>query len=159
MKMKENESVDIEKVLIYFPKKFEFVVVPIEEFRDTILMYIDELIGSLITHDSRMSRYDNPLDNSLKSQLHVTRGSGKRRSSSRGRWGHFFGLRDNKNDSESEEKTQQNPPSLSGVEKDLRIKEIKGMINLRYNAIVINLDIMLTSVGRSKQMLESSLLT
>jgi lipoate-protein ligase A len=75
----------IEKVLRYFPKKFECIVVPIEEFKDIILMYIDELIGSLIAHDSRMSRYDNPLDNSLKSQLHVTRGSGKRRSSSRGR--------------------------------------------------------------------------
>jgi len=80
----------IEKVLRSFPKKFESVVVPIEEFRDTILMYIDELIGSLIAHDSRMSRYDNPLDNSLKSQLHVTRGSRKRRYNSRGRWGHFF---------------------------------------------------------------------
>jgi hypothetical protein len=32
------------------------------------------------------------------------------------------------------------------------------MLNLRYNVIiVINLDIMLTSVGKRKQMLESSL--
>jgi len=68
-------------------------------------MDIDELIDSMIAHDSRMSRYDNPLENAFKSQLHVTRGSGKLMSSSRGRGGRFVGQRDNKNYLESEEKT------------------------------------------------------
>jgi hypothetical protein len=59
-----------------------------------------------------MSTYDNPLENVFKSQLHVTRGRG--RSSSKGRGGQTANHRDNKNDSESEEKTQKNPPSLRG---------------------------------------------
>jgi len=48
-------------------------------------MHIDELIGSLISLESRMSRYVNPLENVFKSQLCVTRGTG--RSNSRGRGG------------------------------------------------------------------------
>ena len=92
MKMKDSDSVDsfmtqvmdvvkqirkygeeisnkrlIEKVLRYLPKKFEFVVVSIEEFKEISLMHIDELTGSLIAHESRISRYDNPLDNDFKS--------------------------------------------------------------------------------------------
>jgi hypothetical protein len=80
MKMKDNESVDsfmnqvmnivnqlrqygedlsdkrvIENVLRSLPKKFEYVVVPIEEFKDISLMHIGELTGSLIAHESRMS--------------------------------------------------------------------------------------------------------
>jgi hypothetical protein len=77
-------------------------------------MHIDELISSLISHESSMSRYDNPLENAFKSYLHVTRGRGRGRSSSRGRGGRFVGQRDNKSDSDSKEKAQQNPPSLRG---------------------------------------------
>ena len=75
-------------------------------------MHIDELTGSLIAHESMMSRYDNPLQDAFKSHLHVTRGRG--RFSSRGRGGRFAGQRDNKNDSKYEEKIQHNPPSLRG---------------------------------------------
>ena len=50
------------------PKKFEVVVVPIEEFKNLSQMHIDELTGSLIAHESRMNRYnDTPLENVLKS--------------------------------------------------------------------------------------------
>jgi len=139
MKMKDNESVDsfmtqvmnvvnqlrkygedlsdkkvTKKVLRSFPKKFESVVVPIEEFKDISHMHIDKLTGCLIAHESRMSRYDNRLENAFRSQLHVTRGIRRGRSSGRGRGGRFIGQRDNKNNSESEEKSQQNPPSLRG---------------------------------------------
>ena len=41
-----------------FPKKFERVVVPIEEFKDLSQMQIDELTGSLVAHESRISRYE-----------------------------------------------------------------------------------------------------
>jgi hypothetical protein len=83
LKMKDNESVDtfmtqvmnvvnqlrqygddietkrvIEKVLRSLPKKFELAVVPIEEFKDLSLMQIDELSGSLVSHESRISRYE-----------------------------------------------------------------------------------------------------
>jgi hypothetical protein len=75
----------IEKFLKYLPKKFEFVFVPIKEFKDISLMHIDELTSSMIAHESRMSRYDNPLENAFKSQLHVTRGRCRGRSRSIGR--------------------------------------------------------------------------
>ena len=57
----------IEKVLRCLPNNFEVVVVPIEELRNLIQMHIDELIGSLIAHESRMNRYDDtPLENVFK---------------------------------------------------------------------------------------------
>jgi len=87
----------IEKVLISFLKNFESVVLPIEEFKDIRCMHIDELTSSLIDHESKMSRYDNPLENSFKYQLHVIRGRGIGRSSSKGRGGRFVGQRDDKN--------------------------------------------------------------
>ena len=40
----------IEKLLRCLPKKFEVVVVPIEEFKNFIQMHIDELTGSLLAH-------------------------------------------------------------------------------------------------------------
>jgi len=52
----ENKRV-IEKVLSSLAKKFELVVVPIEEFKDLTLMQIDELTSSLLAHESRISRY------------------------------------------------------------------------------------------------------
>ena len=52
----------IEKLLRCLPKKFEAMVVPIEEFKDPRQMHIDELTGSLIAHESRMNMYvDTPL--------------------------------------------------------------------------------------------------
>jgi len=113
LKMKDNETVDnfmtqvmsvvnqlrqygedlpdqrvIEKLLRCFPKKFEAVVVPIEEFKNLSQMHIDELTGSLLAHESRMNRYDDtPLENAFKFQLHVTRGRGRGRVSSKGRGG------------------------------------------------------------------------
>ena len=57
----------IEKLLRCFPNKFEAVVVPIEEFKNLSQMHIDELTGSLLSHESRMNRYDDtPLENSFK---------------------------------------------------------------------------------------------
>ena len=62
-----------------------------------------------------MNRYDNtPLENAFKSQLHVTIGRGRGRSSNRGRGGLSADHSDTRNDSESEEKLQQNNPSVRG---------------------------------------------
>ena len=97
----------IEKLLRCFRKNFEAVVVPIEEFKNLSHMHIYELTGSVIAHESRMNRYDDtPLENAFKSQLNVTRGRGKGRSSNRGRGGRSDGHSDIKNDSENEEKLQ-----------------------------------------------------
>jgi len=78
----------IEKLLRCLPKKFEAVVIPIEELKNLSRMHIDELTGSLIAHESRMNRYDDtPLENDFKSQLNVTRGRGRGRASNIGRGG------------------------------------------------------------------------
>ena len=91
------------------------MVVPIEEFKDISEMHIDELTGSLIAHESRTNKYDNnPLENSFKYQLHVTRGRGRGRASRKGRGGQSDDHSDNRNDLESKEKLQQNTPSVMG---------------------------------------------
>jgi len=113
LKMKDNESVDtfrtqvmsvvnqlrqygddvenkrvIEKVLRSLPKKFEPVVVPIEEFKDLSQIHIDELTGSLVAHESRISRYEEgSMEHAFKSLLHVTRGRGRGRPYNHGRGG------------------------------------------------------------------------
>ena len=75
----ENKIV-IEKVLRSLPKKFEPIVVPIEEFKYLSQMQIDELIGSLVSHESRISRCEEgSMDHALKSQLHITIGRGRGR--------------------------------------------------------------------------------
>ena len=76
----------IEKLLRSLPKKFEAVVVPIEEFKNISQMHIEEITGSLISYESRMNRYDDtPLENAFKYQLNVTRGRGRGIASNRGR--------------------------------------------------------------------------
>ena len=78
-------------------------------------MQIDELIGSLVAHESRISRYEEgSMEHVFKSQMHVTRGRGRGRSYNYGRGGRFSGRRDNITESVSEEKFQQNPPNLRG---------------------------------------------
>ena len=110
----DNKRV-IEKVLRSLPKKFEPIVIPIEEFKDLSQMHIDELTGSLISYESRMSRYDEgSLEHAFKSQLQFSRGRGRGKSSSHGRGGRFAGQTDSRNESVSEEKSQQNPSNLRG---------------------------------------------
>lgn len=76
----------IHKFLWSLPKKFEAIVVSIGEFKDTSEMEIEELTGSLISHESRMLRYDdNTLENTFKTHLQFNRGWGTIRSSNRGR--------------------------------------------------------------------------
>ena len=78
----------IEKLLRCLPKKFETVVVPIEEFKNTSQMNINALTGSLFAHESRMNRYDGTLlENAFKSQLNSTRGRGRGRTSNKRRGG------------------------------------------------------------------------
>ena len=97
----------IEKLLRCLLKKFEAVVVPIEEFKNISQMHIDELTCSLLAHELRMNRYDDtPLENAFKSQLNVTRDRGRGRASNIGRGGRSAGHSDSRNDYENEEKLQ-----------------------------------------------------
>lgn len=69
----------IEKCLHSFPNKFELVVVSVEEFKYTSQIQIDELISSLISHESSMNRHDNSaLENIFKTQLQFTKWRHKR---------------------------------------------------------------------------------
>ena len=78
-------------------------------------MHINELTSSFLAHESRMNRYDyTPLENAFKSQLNVTRGRGKGRSSNIGRRGRSDSHSDSRNDSKNEEKLQQNTLSVRG---------------------------------------------
>lgn len=105
----------IEKVLWSLPKKFEAIVVSIEEFKDTSQMQIEELTGSLIAHESKMSIYDDStLENSFKTQLQFHRGRGRGRSNNRG-WGRIVTNQIRQQDNyDHEEKSQQCPPNLRG---------------------------------------------
>ena len=69
-------------------------------------MLFDELIRSLISHESRMNKYDDtPLENAFKYQLHVNIGRVRGRSSSRGRGGWISDHSDSINDLETDEKS------------------------------------------------------
>jgi hypothetical protein len=110
LKMKESESVDqymtqvmntvnqlrmngeeipdqrvVEKVLRTLPKKFDAVVIAIEESKDLTQLSVDELLGSLLSHESRMNMYDDSLENAFRSQVSISRGRGGSKSRGRGK--------------------------------------------------------------------------
>ena len=58
----------VEKILRCLPRKFDAIVVSIEESKDLTILFIDELIGSLLSHESRMNRNNNfSLENAFRS--------------------------------------------------------------------------------------------
>jgi hypothetical protein len=50
-----QEKKDIEKVLCSLPDKLNIVVVAIEESKDLSTLTVEELMGSLLTHENRFS--------------------------------------------------------------------------------------------------------
>jgi uncharacterized protein YcgL (UPF0745 family) len=55
-----------EKVLRTFLKKFDVMVVAIEDSKDLTQLSIDELLRSFISHESRINMNDDSLENALK---------------------------------------------------------------------------------------------
>lgn len=73
-----------------------------------------ELTASLISHESKMSRYDDStLENAFKYQLQLCRGRGRGRSSNRGQGDRVANQRHPRDNCEHEEKYQQSPSNLS----------------------------------------------
>eukprot|EP01018_Ginkgo_biloba_P027383 Gb_35303 [translate_table: standard] len=78
----------VEKVLRSLPARYDPVVIAIEESKDLTQMTVDELMGSLQTHEQRMNRSStSSLEQAFKSQV-LVRGRG-RGACNRGRRGRF----------------------------------------------------------------------
>jgi hypothetical protein len=70
----------VEKVLRSLPNKFEMVVTKILESKDLSCFSTDELIGSLLTHETRLHLTDESISNAFKTQFSFNRGRGRGRS-------------------------------------------------------------------------------
>jgi hypothetical protein len=69
----------VEKILRSLPKKFEMVVTTILESKNLSRFSRDELIGSLVTHETRLHLTDESIFNAFKNQFSFNRGRGKGR--------------------------------------------------------------------------------
>jgi hypothetical protein len=74
----------VEKILRSLPRKFEMVVTTILESKDLSRFSIDELIGSLVTHETRLHLTDESISNAFQSQFSFRRGKGRGISRGRG---------------------------------------------------------------------------
>jgi hypothetical protein len=76
----------VEKVLRCLPTKFEMVITAILESKDMSRLSTDELIGSLVTHETRLHLTNESIINAFKTQFSFSRGRGiGRRRSNQGR--------------------------------------------------------------------------
>jgi hypothetical protein len=66
-----------EKVLIILPNKFNMVVTTIVESKDLSNFSTDELMGSLLTHETRLHLEDDSIKNAFKTQFSFNRGRGR----------------------------------------------------------------------------------
>jgi hypothetical protein len=89
----------VEKILRSMPMKYDHVVAAIEESKDLSVLTVDELFGSLQSHEDRMKRYEeNSKENAFYTKLQFFKGktSGETNestgegSTTRGRGGQFF---------------------------------------------------------------------
>ncbi|KAK8916814.1 hypothetical protein KSP39_PZI022229 [Platanthera zijinensis] len=70
----ENKKV-IEKILRSLPRKFENVVVTIEESKDLSTLTLESLMGSLQSHELRMKQYETiPVEQAFQTQLSMKQG-------------------------------------------------------------------------------------
>jgi hypothetical protein len=104
-----QENKFIEKVLRSLPDKFNMVVVSIEESKDLSTLTVEELMGSLLTHENRFSRNTESLENTFQSQASISRGRGRgnRRRGRRGRGRSQTGERSTSECSEQSEQSEQ----------------------------------------------------
>ena len=87
----EKELTDqrvVEKFLRCLPKKFEMVVTAILESKDLTKFSIEELTGSLFSHEARMNLDVGTLEHAFQSKISMDRGRGR---GFRGKRGHDRG--------------------------------------------------------------------
>jgi len=94
-KMKSNgevmsDSKVVQKILRTLTEKFTYVVVSIEESKDTEEMTVDELQGSLVVHEQKFKRVNCDGEQALKVESSRGRGIGTYRGRGRGRGGQSF---------------------------------------------------------------------
>jgi hypothetical protein len=70
----------VEKVLRSLPNKFEMVITTILESKDLSRFSTDELIGSLLTHETRLHLTNESITNAFKTQFSFSKGRGRGRS-------------------------------------------------------------------------------
>jgi hypothetical protein len=65
----------VEKILRSMPMKYDQMVAAIEESKDLSVLTVDELFGSLQSHEDRMKRYEeNSTENAFYTKLHFSKG-------------------------------------------------------------------------------------
>jgi hypothetical protein len=67
----------VEKILLSLPEKFEIVVTTILESKDLSIFSMDELIGSLVTHETKLHLTDESVSNAFKTQFSFSRWRGR----------------------------------------------------------------------------------
>ena len=91
----------VKKILRSMTRKFEHVVVTIEESRDLSTLSVNSLMGSLQSHELRLKQFDTtPLEQAFQSQASFNQSSRGRRGGRGG--GRNFESRNNNNDSKEE---------------------------------------------------------
>jgi len=69
----------VKKVLRSLPNEFEMVVIVILESKNMSNFSTDELMGSLLTHETRLHLEDDSTKNAFKTQFSFNRGRGRGR--------------------------------------------------------------------------------
>jgi hypothetical protein len=68
-----------------FPKKIEMVVTTILESKDLSSFSIEEIMGSLISHETRLNLEEGSIEHVFKTHKTFSRGKGNRGRNQRGR--------------------------------------------------------------------------
>jgi len=107
----------VEKVLKSLLVKFDVVVVAIEKSKNLAHLSIDELMGSLLSHETRMNMDGDSLENVSKSQVYINIGRG-RNNRGRGRYNRVNSQRDGNSSSYQGGTPQWNSHILRGSGRD-----------------------------------------
>ena len=67
----------IEEVLRSLPEKYDTIIVAIEESEDLSKLYVEQLMGSLLSHETRLWRSNSSLESAFQSQAFINRSKGK----------------------------------------------------------------------------------